>query len=101
MNLNIPVTITEKALQEIKLIRATKKIPEEYGLRMGVKGGTGCSGISFILGFDLKKNDDKEYQVGDQVVYISKKDVMFLAGKKVDYYSENDAYGFSFVDDLK
>ena len=40
-----PVEITEKAMKEICLILDKKGIPKGYGLRIGVKGGTGCAGI--------------------------------------------------------
>ena len=35
----VPVKITEKAESEIKNIMATKNIPTDYHLRVGVKGG--------------------------------------------------------------
>ena len=47
-----PVTISKKAITEIKHIIQAKKVPEGYGLRIGVKGG-GC-GATLILGFDQK-----------------------------------------------
>lgn len=53
-----PINITPKALEEIKTIISTKNIPLEYALRVGVKGG-GCGGVSYALGFDLKKMKTK------------------------------------------
>ena len=47
----IPIEITPKAELEIKHIMATKNIPLDYFLRVGVKGG-GCGGMAFALGFD-------------------------------------------------
>ena len=47
-----PVTLTEKAIEEIKHIMASKNIPKGYGLRIGVKGGVGCAGLGYLLGFD-------------------------------------------------
>jgi iron-sulfur cluster assembly protein len=52
-----PISLTESAVKEIKNIISEKNIPAEYGLRVGVKGG-GCSGLSYILGFDLQKEND-------------------------------------------
>ena len=56
----IPVTITEQAIEEIKNIITHKNIPAEYGLRLGVRGGGGCSaaGMSYMLGFDKHKATD-------------------------------------------
>jgi len=35
------IALTEKAISEVKKIMAENSIPENYGLRIGVKGG-GC-----------------------------------------------------------
>jgi len=48
---NDNIRITQKALNEVKKIKTQNAIPEDYGLRVGVKGG-GCSGMSYTLGFD-------------------------------------------------
>ena len=39
-----------------------QKVSADHGLRVGVKGG-GCSGFSYILGFDQKKENDDIYEV--------------------------------------
>lgn len=92
----LPVTITEKALVEIKHILANKNIPADYGLRVGVRGG-GCGGMGFVLGFDKKKTGDDEYQFDGITVYIEKKHTMYLIGLQVDFYEGSDARGFTFV----
>lgn len=94
-----PVQITEKARKEIKDIMANKKIPEGYGLRVGVKGG-GC-GVAFILGFDKLKENDLSYELDDIPIYIQKREIMFLVGKEVDFYEGSDARGFVFIDPKK
>jgi iron-sulfur cluster assembly protein len=93
----LPVIITEKALKEIKDIFYNKNIPAHYGLRLGVKG-SGCTGIGFLLGFDIQQEQDKVYDVEGIKVLITKKDVMHLLGKKVDFVDE-EARGFVFVDE--
>ncbi len=90
-----PVEITDTALKEIKNILKNKGIPEEYGLRVGVRGA-GC-GVAFKLGFDKKKETDDEYFVDDVQVLIQKKEMMFLVGKKIEFYDETDGRGFVFV----
>ncbi len=90
-----PVTITDKALKEVKTILATKNIPAGYGLRISVRGG-GCS-VSFTLGFDTKRDNDLEYEVDGVKVYVQKKETLFLVGKQVDFYEGADARGFVFV----
>src|SRR5690606_14945748 len=49
-----PVTLTAGALAELKKLIEQQEIGPDFGLRVGVEGG-GCSGMSYILGFDQKK----------------------------------------------
>lgn len=90
-----PIEITDSALIEIKNILKNKGIPKEYGLRIGVRGA-GC-GVAFKLGFDKKKETDDEYFIEDVQVLIQKKEMMFLVGKKIEFYDESDGRGFAFV----
>ncbi|OEJ99632.1 HesB/IscA family protein [Roseivirga misakiensis] len=92
-----PVSLTEKAIAEVKNIMENKGIPEGYGLRIGVKGGAGCSGMGFMLGFDKPKEGDISYTVQDITVHVEKRQTMYLVGLEVDFYDENDARGFTFV----
>ncbi|WP_370089842.1 HesB/IscA family protein [Ekhidna sp.] len=90
-----PVEITERALEEVKNILKNKGIPEGYGLRIATKG-MGC-GVGFKLGFDKKKETDDEYIIDGVQVLVQKREVMFLIGKKIEFYDEADARGFVFV----
>ena len=94
----LPLTITSNALTEIKDIFLNKNIPQQYGLRLGVKG-SGCAGIGFLLGFDTEKEQDKTYEIDGIKVFIAKKDTMHLIGKLVDFVDE-DARGFVFLDEI-
>ncbi|WP_291720673.1 HesB/IscA family protein [Bernardetia sp.] len=99
----IPVTISEKAFSNIQAILETKNIPKEYGLRLIVQGGTGCSGVNFRLGFDKKKEEDESYFLENpsdrdkkiEVIY-QKKDMMFLIGLEIDFEERTDEQGFVF-----
>ena len=91
-----PVKITEKAAEKVREIMETKGIPEEYHLRIAIKGGGGCGGVNYILGFDKKMTDDKVYDISGLPVLIDKKHMMFLIGVTLDYVSENDQLGFTF-----
>lgn len=93
--MELPIEITERALEEVRNILLNKGIPKDYGLRVGVKGA-GC-GVGFKLGFDKKKDSDDEYFIEDVQVLIQKKEMMFLAGKKIEFYDESDGRGFVFV----
>lgn len=90
-----PVEISDRALEEVKSILKNKGIPEGYGLRIATKG-MGC-GVGFKLGFDKKKETDDEYSFDGVQVLVQKREVMFLVGKKIEFYDESDARGFVFV----
>ena len=93
-----PVTISARACGEIRNIMKTKGIPEDYGLRVGIKGG-GCAGMALMIGFDRKKETDLSYVVDGITVYVDKKHAMYLIGKQVDFIDEADGRGFTFVDE--
>jgi len=49
------ITVTSKALEQIKVIYAQEKQGLDTGLRLGVIGG-GCSGLSYKIEFsEVKK----------------------------------------------
>ena len=90
------LTITEKARTQIKTIRLENNIPEENALRVGVKGG-GCSGFTYVLGFDSeKKPNDKIFQIDDITVYIDPKSLFFLSGTELDFSDGLNGKGFVF-----
>lgn len=91
-----PVTISPRAAEEIRKIMTTKNIPEDYGLRVGVRGG-GC-GVSLIIGFDKRKDTDIAYTIDGIPVFIDKKHTMYIIGKEVDFFEGEDSRGFMFVD---
>ena len=94
--MDIPITITEKALSQVLNIKNSKSIPEKYGLRVGVKGA-GCAGVSYVLGFDTPKEGDVTYPMEGFDVHIAKKDTMYLIGLILDFYEGDDARGFLFT----
>ncbi len=96
-----PVGLTARAAEEVRKIMATKNIPAEYGLRVGVRGGGGCGGVSLIIGFDKQKSTDLTYALEGITLHIDKKHTMYLLGKEVDFYEGSDARGFMFADQQK
>lgn len=93
---NPPFVITSKALNEVDKILKETKIPEGYTLRVGVKGGGGCGGATFILGFDQKKEEDDVFLIDGISVLMEKKHAIFLAGKEIDFEDGAIARGFVF-----
>ena len=90
-----PISITPTALEQLRAIRTQQSIPEAYGLRVGVKGG-GCSGFSYILGFDEAKPDDQVFALGDLRVLMNRGHGLYLLGMEIDWVEGLDNRGFSF-----
>ena len=90
-----PITITPTALIELRNIRKNLNVPEDYGLRIGVKGG-GCAGFSYILGFDEPKEGDTTYEVDGLKVLMQPAHGMYLLGMEIDWVDGLDNRGFSF-----
>lgn len=92
---SLPVQVTPTALAEIKHIVERKNIPAEYGLRIGMRG-SGCSGTSFVIGFDKQKDQDQTFDLDGLPVYIEKKHLMYLFGVEVDFVENEAERGFVF-----
>ena len=90
-----PIKLTEQAVREIQKIITTKELPEGYALRVGVKGG-GCSGMSYILGFDKKREHDIAFEIDGITVYMDKRHGLYLMDTTVGYHDGLDARGFVF-----
>ncbi len=90
-----PVKLSDRAAQEIKKIMSTKEIPEGFSLRVGVRGG-GCSGMSYILGFDKMREHDTSFEIDGITVYMDKRHGLYLMGTTVDYHDGLNARGFTF-----
>ncbi|MBT8221468.1 MAG: iron-sulfur cluster assembly accessory protein [Bacteroidia bacterium] len=90
-----PISITETAIKELQNIRVDQNIPTEYGLRVGVKGG-GCSGFSYILGFDVEKDNDQIFEINGMKVMMQKSHGIYLLGMEIDWLDGLNNRGFSF-----
>ena len=94
-NATAPVTLTDGAKMEIKKLIQQQELGDDYGLRLGVEGG-GCSGMNYVLGFDLRKDGDQEYSIDGIRVFMHKAHGMYLAGMEVDFKDGLNARGFTF-----
>ena len=90
-----PVRLSDRAADAVKKIMATKELPEGYGLRVGVKGG-GCSGMSYVLGFDKAREHDATFDLAGVTVYMDKRQGLYLLGTTIDYHDGLNARGFTF-----
>jgi len=91
------ITVTEKAVSEIK--RLQEKDPTAVGamLRVMVVGG-GCSGMSYKLGFDNQSvaGSDKVFEYGDVKVVCDAKSFLYLSGITLDFTDGLNGTGFVF-----
>lgn len=90
-----PIQLTDDAVRQLNEIRTTENIPADHGLRVGVKGG-GCSGFSYVLGFDEPQQNDDVYEVNGVQVLMNKAHAIYLLGMEVDFVSGLDNRGFTF-----
>jgi iron-sulfur cluster assembly protein len=94
--LNEEVDLTPKAADQVRKIMAENSIPATHGLRLSVKGG-GCSGLSYVLGFDEKASDaDKVLECQGVRVYIDPKSLFYLSGTVLDFSDGLNGKGFVF-----
>jgi len=91
-----PISITETAMVQLKRIMGEKEVPDNYGLRVGVKGG-GCSGFSYVLGFDEKKEKDEIYEINGLKVLMEKSHGIYLLGMEIDWAEGLNNRGFTFT----
>ena len=90
------IIISDRAAREIKKVMQENNIPETAGLRMGVKGG-GCSGFSYMLGFDESSHEtDKVIDSNGVRVFVDEKSLPYLAGITLDYQDGLSGKGFTF-----
>jgi iron-sulfur cluster assembly protein len=90
-----PVTFTEGAVAEIRRLQNEPGFDNSLFLRIGVKGG-GCSGLSYILGFDNKGEKDREYEVDGVRFIMEQAHELYLAGMQIDWENGLNNRGFTF-----
>lgn len=90
------IKVTEKALAEIKRIKENNSIPENFGLRIGVKGG-GCSGLTYTLGFDENAKESDTIIDSESIrLFVDGKSLFYLMGTELDYTDGLNGKGFIF-----
>lgn len=87
------IILTEKAANKIKTLLVEKK---ETGVRAGVRGG-GCSGFTYQLKFDNKKENDRVIESSGVFLYVDPKSFLYLMGTEIDFVDELNQSGFKFI----
>ena len=89
-----PLTFTQSAVNEIKRLMNDGDNSGKY-LRIGVKGG-GCSGMSYLLGFENKTDKDEIYEIEDISLIINPAHLIYLANMEINWQGGLNARGFTF-----
>jgi iron-sulfur cluster assembly accessory protein len=90
-----PVSFSEGAISELKRLMNEADFDTNQFLRVGVKGG-GCSGMSYVLGFDQKEGDDDIFDIEGIPVIMKQAHGIYLVGIHIHFEDGLNARGFTF-----
>ena len=90
-----PIKFTEGAINELKRLMNEPGFDQTKMLRIGVKGG-GCSGLSYVLGFEERKDNDTLYEFESLTFVIDKAHELYLYGMEIDWQGGLNSRGFTF-----
>ena len=93
--ISTPVTLTSSAIVEIKRLMSEPGFEQGTYLRLGVKGG-GCTGMTYVLGFDKKEADDEVFEIEGITILMKNAHGLYLYGMEVDYSDGLNSRGFVF-----
>ncbi len=79
-----PVTFTQGAINEIQRLINEDGFDTTQFLRVGVKGG-GCSGMTYVLGFDKKEDADEIFEINGTKCIINPAHGIYLTGMEVNW----------------
>lgn len=91
-----PVQFTADAVAEIKRLMAEDGFDATQKLRVGVKGG-GCSGLSYVLGFDQQTEEDETFEFEGVPCIMNKSHQLYLFGMEIDWQGGLNSRGFTFT----
>jgi len=91
-----PINFTQSAIEEVKRLMNEEGFDTTQKLRVGVKGG-GCSGMTYILGFDAQLVDDEVYEANGLDFIMNKSHGLYLAGMQIDWQDGLNSRGFTFT----
>jgi iron-sulfur cluster assembly protein len=88
-------TLTQKAQDTIQRIMKDNAIDPDKGVRIGLIGG-GCSGLQFVMDFELEKPGDYVLEFNAFKVIVDPMSLMYFDGLEVDYSDALVGGGFLF-----
>jgi iron-sulfur cluster assembly accessory protein len=91
-----PVSFTVGAIQEIERLMHAPDFDQQQRLRVGVKGG-GCSGMTYVLGFDATTDKDLLFSIEGIPCCIETSHQIYLYGMQIDWQGGLNSRGFTFT----
>ena len=91
-----PVSLTAGAVTQIRKLMQEEGFDKTQKLRVGVKGG-GCTGMTYILGFDQQGANDLNFEIEGIDCIMDKGHELYLAGMEVDWEEGLSNRGFTFT----
>lgn len=89
------ISITDKALGQIRTIAESDNPNGDKGLRLAVTGG-GCSGLSYKIEFSDQKDRDNVLVFDGMKVLVDPKSLIYLKGIVLDFKDGLNGKGFVF-----
>jgi iron-sulfur cluster assembly protein len=89
------IALTERAQREILGIFARERPGAGAALRLGVIGG-GCSGLSYEMHFDERRDTDQVLEFDGFAVVLDPKSSIYLKGITLDFQDGLKGKGFVF-----
>jgi iron-sulfur cluster assembly accessory protein len=93
--LDSPLQFSSQAVKEIRRLMNEPGFDSSRFLRIGVKGG-GCSGLSYILGFDKRQESDQFFESDSVSFLMNPSHAIYLTGMNIHWEDGLNARGFSF-----
>jgi iron-sulfur cluster assembly protein len=93
--LKTPVSFTASAVEELTRLMGEPGFDQQQKLRVGVKGG-GCSGMTYVLGFDAPKEGDLQFSFEGIPCCMEAAHQIYLYNMTIDWQGGLNSRGFTF-----
>jgi len=87
------ITLSDAAVAKIRALVPDVEA-EERGLRVKVVGG-GCSGLSYKMDLDQKREGDRVFERDGARIIVDRKSYLYLNGTELDYADDLMQSGFN------
>ena len=91
---NEPITLTDAAVQKMKVHQASLAEAKGKSLRIYITAG-GCSGYSYNFKYDQAKENDLTFEKNGVNVLVDPKSYALISGATLDYHEGLTGAGFT------